>query len=73
MTTIYTTTDGSTTDVVSGAEIGKVGVEWNANIFVNGHWNTVLHRAGISPHGPGKDKYWDWMGGVSFIPRAKEF
>ncbi|MFL1733100.1 HNH endonuclease, partial [Moraxella oculi] len=28
-TAIYTTTDGSTTDAVSGAEIGKVGVEWN--------------------------------------------
>nr|WP_283162958.1 VENN motif pre-toxin domain-containing protein [Moraxella sp. Tifton1] len=28
-TTIYTATDGSTTDAVSGAEIGKVGVEWN--------------------------------------------
>nr|WP_263077396.1 VENN motif pre-toxin domain-containing protein [Moraxella nasicaprae] len=30
-TTIYTATDGSTTDAVSGAEIGKVGVEWNAD------------------------------------------
>nr|WP_254596934.1 VENN motif pre-toxin domain-containing protein [Moraxella bovoculi] len=30
-TAIYTATDGSTTDAVSGAEIGKVGVEWNFN------------------------------------------
>ena len=29
MTTAYTATDGNTTDAVSGAEIGKVGVEWN--------------------------------------------
>nr|WP_283162962.1 VENN motif pre-toxin domain-containing protein [Moraxella sp. Tifton1] len=37
-TAIYTTTDGSTTDAVSGAEIGKVGVEnnnytWTAENF----------------------------------------
>ena len=29
VTTAYTATDGNTTDAVSGAEIGKVGVEWN--------------------------------------------
>lgn len=30
-TAIYTATDGSTTDAVSGAEVGKVGMEWNFN------------------------------------------
>ena len=29
VTTAYTATDGNTTDAVSAAEIGKVGVEWN--------------------------------------------
>ncbi|MGK8264475.1 VENN motif pre-toxin domain-containing protein [Moraxella nonliquefaciens] len=31
VTTAYTATDGNTTDAVSAAEIGKVGVEWNAD------------------------------------------
>ncbi|STY81708.1 Uncharacterised protein [Moraxella veridica] len=73
MTTAYTATDGSTADAVSAAEIGKVAIENNANIFVNGHWNAILHRAGISPAGPGKENYWEWMGGISFIPKTKEF
>ena len=33
VTTAYTATDGNTTDAVSGAEIGKVGVEWNATFI----------------------------------------
>ncbi|STZ10181.1 Hemolysin precursor [Moraxella caviae] len=81
-TTIYTTTDGSTTDAVSGAEIGKVGMENNANIFINGHWNRYAGNLekltgglipNLSPAGPGKEKYWDWMGGKSFVPSVKEF
>ena len=71
--TAYTVTDGSAADAVSAAEVGKVAIENNANIFVNGHWNTILHRAGISPPGPGKENYWEWMGGISFIPKTKEF
>ena len=31
VTTAYTATDGNTTDAVSASEIGKVGVEWNAD------------------------------------------
>lgn len=31
VTTAYTATDGNTTDAMSAAEIGKVGVEWNAD------------------------------------------
>lgn len=73
VTTAYTATDGNTTDAVSAAEVGKVAIENNANIFVNGHWNAILHRAGISPPGSGKENYWEWMGGISFIPKTKEF
>lgn len=82
VTTAYTATDGNTTDAVSAAEIGKVGVENNANIFINGHWNKYAGNLekltgglipNLSPAGPGKEKYWDWMGGKSFIPSVKEF
>ncbi|WP_435932730.1 VENN motif pre-toxin domain-containing protein [Moraxella bovoculi] len=40
-TAIYTATDGSTTDAVSGTEIGKVGVEWNGTVAVNAGINTT--------------------------------
>ncbi|MFL1733041.1 VENN motif pre-toxin domain-containing protein [Moraxella oculi] len=42
-TAIYTTTDGSTTDAVSAAEVGKVGVENNALVKSDDIQNFRLH------------------------------
>ena len=42
--TAYTVTDGSAADAVSGAEIGKVGVEWNHNVSVNVGGNVTIGR-----------------------------
>ncbi|WP_170161424.1 VENN motif pre-toxin domain-containing protein [Moraxella cuniculi] len=81
VTTAYSTT-GDVSSAVSGAEVGRVGVENNANIFVNGHWNRYVGNLekltgglipNLSPASPGKEKYWDWIGGTSFVPKAKEF
>ena len=41
VTTAYTATDGNVADTVSGAEIGKVGVEWNGTVVVNAGINTT--------------------------------